>query len=77
MNNLKKGVVFLRVSGCFSPKHQSIKKITAKRFVTRYSRSILFEDLSGLEFSYTIEGNFSTKNILNFLDSKFRNVNII
>jgi hypothetical protein len=77
MTDLKKGVIFLEVSECLEPKYKNINKITAKRFITRYSRSILFEDLSGLEFSYTIEGNFSTKNILNFLDSKFRNIKII
>lgn len=77
MTDLKKGVIFLEVSECLEPKYKNVNKITAKRFITSYSRSILFEDLSGLKFSYTIEKPFSVKNIINFLNSKFENVKII
>lgn len=77
MANLSKGVVFLDVSNCLDPKHADIDKITARRFNTSYSRSIFFEDLSGLKFSYTIEKPFSVKNILEFLCSKFKIIKII
>jgi hypothetical protein len=77
MNNLSKGVVFLRVSEPLDPKNKNIKDITARRFKTSYSRCILFEDLSGLKFSHTIEKPFSVKNILEFLNSKFKEVKII
>ena len=77
MANLSKGVVFLEVSNCLDPKHAGISKITARRFNTSYSRSILFEDLSGLKFSYTIEKPFSVKNIFAFLNSKFKTIKII
>jgi hypothetical protein len=76
MNNLSKGVVFLQVSEPLDPKNKNIKHITARRFKTSYSRCILFEDLSGLKFSYTIEKPFSAKNILEFLNSKFKEVAI-
>ena len=74
MADLKKGVVFLEVSESLDPKHNGIEKMTARRFNTSYSRSIIFEDLSGLKFSYTIEKPFSVKNIMTFLNSKFNNV---
>jgi hypothetical protein len=77
MTNLSKGVIFLRVSESLDPKYENIKEITARRFRTSYSRCILFEDLSGLKFSYTIEKPFSVKNILEFLNSKFKKVKTI
>ena len=77
MNNVNKGVVFFRVSKPLNPKHKNIKEITARRFRTSYSRCILFEDSSGLEFSYTIEKHYSLKNIIEFLNSKFKQVKII
>lgn len=74
MADLKKGVVFLEVSESLEPKYKNIIKITAKRFCTNYSNSIIFEDLSGLIFSFTIQKPFSNKNIINFLTSKFKKV---
>ena len=77
MADLKKGIVFLEVSESLDLRHKAINKITAKRFKTSYSRCILFEDLSGLQFSYTIKKPFSIKNIMEFLNSKFKEVKII
>lgn len=77
MIDLKKGIVFLEVSESLNHKYGDVNKITAKRFKTSYSRCILFEDYSGLKFSYTIKKPFSIKNIMEFLNSKFKEVKII
>jgi len=74
---LKKGVIFLEVSGSLSPKYKGITKITARRFRTNYSNCIMFEDMSGIDFSFTIEKPFSTKNIIDFLTLKFKKVKIL
>lgn len=77
MTGLKKGIIFLEVSEPLDFRYIAVNKITAKMFKTSYSRYILFEDLSGLQFSYTIEKPFSIKNIMKFLNSKFKEVKII
>ena len=77
MADLTKGIVFLEVSKSLDPKHQNVNKINARRFNSSYSKSIIFEDSSGLQFSYTIEKSFSIKNITDFLACKFRNVKIV
>ena len=53
------------------------KIIAVKRFTEKKTQRIIFIDVEtdGLEFSFTINKNFSKKNIELFLNSKFKQYN--
>lgn len=73
---LNKGIIFIKVSHPYDLIYNDVFVLAVKRFTENGKQSIIFIDkkTDGLIFSYTIEKNYSLKNINDFLKLHFNSL---